>query len=117
MDPVKVSPRGCTSHLVVSSACCVRIESIYFIWLSAGIHFDAIELMNAQGSMCKQVASADQSAVSAVEVLMSGLKSSGAFHDRDTLRLKCKSCGQIVNGDYEARSHSGTFNHTEFAPA
>jgi hypothetical protein len=32
------------------------------------------------------------------------------------MRLRCKICQQVVEGDYEARLHAGTYNHKEFAP-
>ena len=31
-----------------------------------------------------------------------------------TMRLRCKACGHIMVGDFEARSHAGQSGHTDF---
>ena len=82
----------------------------------SGIHFDAIELQTPAG-LTKEVASRDACADAAVKALVATQRSEGQFTDQLSMRLRCKTCGAIVNGDYEARLHSGTFNHTEFVPA
>ena len=82
----------------------------------SGIHFDAIELQTPAG-LTKEVASRDACADAAVKTLVATRRSEGQFTDQLSMRLRCKTCGAIVSGDYEARLHSGTFNHTEFVPA
>lgn len=49
--------------------------------------------------------------------LASEQKSAGNFVDHNTMRLRCKICGFIAEGDYEARAHAGGTGHKEFAPA
>jgi len=86
--------------------------------LFSGIHFDAVELVEHNGTTnCQVCPNKTQSADVAVAALATNLRAQGAFSDRDTLRLRCKVCNQVVCGDYEARLHSGTYNHTEFVPA
>ena len=45
------------------------------------------------------------------------LKGAGKYSDANTMKLRCKICNTIVNGDHEARLHAGTLGHKEFAPA
>ena len=39
----------------------------------------------------------------------------GRWQRSDKAMLKCKLCGHIMVGDYEARLHAGTTGHKEFA--
>ena len=44
------------------------------------------------------------------------LTGEGAFTDKATMKLRCKACGHIMEGDYEARLHAGSSGHTNFVP-
>ena len=59
----------------------------------------------------------DAGAAAAVSRLARERKRAGGFVDKQTMRLRCKICGFIAEGDYEARAHAGGFGHKEFAPA
>ena len=78
-----------------------------------GLHFDAIVF----GSDTRAVSPAgDPAAAAAVRRLMASEKSSGGFVDQATMRLRCKICGFVAEGDYAARAHAGGTGHKEFAP-
>jgi hypothetical protein len=79
--------------------------------LYTGMHFDAVLFGGT-----RIVSPGDRSAEAQAKALAGQQRASGSFSDQDTMRLKCKICGVIVTGDYEARVHAGT-GHTEFAPA
>ena len=53
----------------------------------------------------------------AVARLAAERKRAGGFVDKQTMRLRCKICGFIAEGDYEARAHAGGRGHKEFVPA
>jgi len=59
----------------------------------------------------------DTAAATAVQKLMASEKGSGGYVDKATMRLRCKICGFIAEGDYAARAHAGGSGHKEFAPA
>lgn len=83
--------------------------------LHSGIHFDAVTFgpsTQREVSMAS-VAESDAAALQ----LAAQQRAAGAYVDQDTMRLRCKICGFIANGDYEARLHAGTVGHKEFAPA
>ena len=45
---------------------------------------------------------------------MYGIAWDNNVSDQATMRLRCKTCGHIMTGDYEARSHAGSSGHTDF---
>lgn len=83
--------------------------------IHSGIHFDAISF----GPTQQREVSPDgfPEADAAVRQLAVERRRSGAFVDQDKMRLRCKICGFIAEGDYEARAHAGGTGHKEFAPA
>lgn len=83
--------------------------------LHSGIHFDAVTIGHAKQREVPIAEAANADA--AVKRLASERKSAGGYVDQATMRLRCKICGYIANGDYEARAHAGEMNHKEFAPA
>jgi len=81
--------------------------------LHSGLHFDAVKISGQT-----QVSSDSFSAAhAAVLQLAAEQRGAGNFVDQDTMRLRCKICGFIAEGDYAARSHAGGTGHKEFAPA
>lgn len=82
--------------------------------LHSGIHFDAI----AFGSQ-REVATGAAATEAHQQALALGAsqRAAGNYVDQQTMRLRCKICGYIANGDYEARAHAGGMGHKEFAPA
>mmetsp|Transcript_86308 Transcript_86308/g.252524 ORF Transcript_86308/g.252524 Transcript_86308/m.252524 type:complete len:371 (+) Transcript_86308:62-1174(+) len=81
--------------------------------LHSGIHFDAVSF----GSLREVPPASFSDADAAARQLATERRSSGDFVDQDTMRLRCKICGFIAVGDYEARAHAGGTGHKEFAPA
>uniref|UniRef100_A0A7S4QE89 Ubiquitin thioesterase OTU n=1 Tax=Alexandrium monilatum TaxID=311494 RepID=A0A7S4QE89_9DINO len=83
--------------------------------LHSGIHFDAVTFgPSAQREVSGAgIAMAD----AAAKQLAAEQRRAGNFTDQATMRLRCKICGYIANGDYEARAHAGGMGHKEFAPA
>ena len=79
----------------------------------SGIHFDAVSC-HGRASLPVADAIAIEPSVAA---LASGLRAAGGFTDQNTMRLRCKSCGHIMVGDYEARLHAGTSGHKDFVQA
>ena len=82
---------------------------VYMIF--TGIHFDAC----SYGGLRSFDAAACYDADAAVAALAAERRSAGGFTDQATFKLKCKLCGHIMVGDYEARLHAGTTGHKEFA--
>eukprot|EP00442_Polarella_glacialis_P037458 CAMPEP_0115111412 /NCGR_PEP_ID=MMETSP0227-20121206/40013_1 /TAXON_ID=89957 /ORGANISM="Polarella glacialis, Strain CCMP 1383" /LENGTH=375 /DNA_ID=CAMNT_0002510751 /DNA_START=95 /DNA_END=1222 /DNA_ORIENTATION=+ len=83
--------------------------------LYSGIHFDAVTFGPSARSEVSAEACGEADA--AVQQLVAERRSAGAFVDQKTMRLRCKVCGYIAEGDYEARAHAGETGHKEFAPA
>lgn len=84
--------------------------------LHSGIHFDAVVF--GPGGTLREVGAADVAkADEAARRLAEQRRSAGQFVDHATMRLRCKICGFIAEGDLEARQHSGSMGHKEFAPA
>jgi ubiquitin thioesterase OTU1 len=81
--------------------------------LHSGIHFDAISF----GSMREVTTGMFSDADNAARQLAAQQRSAGNYVDQDTMRLRCKICGYIAVGDYQARAHAGGTGHKEFAPA
>ena len=82
--------------------------------LFAGIHYDAA----AFGGGARVVTPASHAgAAAAVARLATARRRDGGFVDKQTMRLRCKICGFVAEGDYEARAHAGGTGHKEFAPA
>jgi len=81
---------------------------VYMIF--TGIHFDAC----SYGGRRAFDATACYDADAAVAALAAERRSAGGFTDQSTFQLKCKLCGHIMVGDYEARLHAGTTGHKEF---
>jgi len=81
--------------------------------LHSGIHFDAVTFRGRREVSPEGFAQADADA----KGLAAERRRSGNFVDQDTMRLRCKICGHIANGDLEARMHAGGTGHKEFAPA
>merc|ERR1719162_23969 len=63
--------------------------------LHSGIHFDAVTFSGKTQVSPDGYAEADADA----KQLAAQRRSSGNFVDQDTMRLKCKICGYIANGD------------------
>ena len=84
-----------------------------------GLHFDAVAFGGGGGAGGRVVAVApgDASAAAAVRSLCAERKKGGHFTNQQTMRLRCKICGHIMNGDLEARQHAGGSGHKEFVPA
>lgn len=80
--------------------------------LHSGIHFDAVTFRGRREVGPEGFTQADADA----KALAAERKRSGAYVDQDTMRLRCKICGYIANGDLEARAHAGGTGHKEFAP-
>jgi len=80
--------------------------------LHSGIHFDAVQFGEARAVPPSGFADAE-----AARRLAAERRSSGQFVDQDSMKLRCKICGFIAVGDYEARAHAGGTGHKEFAPA
>merc|ERR1740139_1221046 len=81
--------------------------------LFSGIHFDAASIEGARTVASAHAAAAD----AAVAVLAAEQRSAGGFTDQATMRLRCKACGHIMVGDYEARLHAGQSGHKDFVRA
>ena len=79
--------------------------------LFSGIHFDAIVFGPSRRRLCRPD---DGASEASANELASGLRQKGQFTDQNTMRLRCKICNAIVNGDYEARLHAGTYGHKDF---
>lgn len=79
----------------------------------SGIHFDAITF----GGRREVTPDGYAEAHAAAAGLAAEKRSSGAYVDQDTMRLRCKICGYIANGDLEARAHAGGTGHKEFGMA
>jgi len=83
--------------------------------LHSGIHFDAISF--EPGAQRELIGSSLGQAHEAARQLAAQQRTDGAFVDQDTVRLRCKICGFIAEGDLEARAHAGGMGHKEFALA
>lgn len=81
--------------------------------LNSGIHFDAVSFGARREIPQTEYREAD----AAARGLAEERRASGQFVDQATMRLRCKICGFIAEGDYEARAHAGGTGHKEFAPA
>mmetsp|Transcript_98482 Transcript_98482/g.279057 ORF Transcript_98482/g.279057 Transcript_98482/m.279057 type:complete len:263 (+) Transcript_98482:263-1051(+) len=81
--------------------------------LHSGIHFDAVAFGSVREVPPSGFAGADADAGR----LATEQRAAGSFVDQDTMRLRCKTCGFVAVGDYEARAHAGGTGHKEFAPA
>ena len=78
--------------------------------LFSGIHFDAVSC-HGQPALRTADAIAMEPSVAA---LATSVRAAGGFTDQSTMRLRCKACGHIMMGDYEARLHAGTSGHKDF---
>ena len=76
----------------------------------SGIHFDAASVGGKRAFTPAEQPAADV----AVAALASERKAAGGYTDQATMRLRCKTCGHIMVGDYEARSHAGSSGHKDF---
>lgn len=87
----------------------------------SGIHYDPVVFSSVGARVARDrisvVPVGHAGAASAARALGEQLRGQGKFSDRATLRLRCKTCGAVVEGDYAARLHSGTLGHRDFAPA
>lgn len=84
--------------------------------LHSGIHFDAITF--GPGAPRRWVSTAEAAAAdTAASRLAAERRAAGAFVDQATMRLRCKICGFIAEGDLQARRHSGSKGHKEFVRA
>lgn len=82
--------------------------------LHSGIHFDAVRFSGSRREIpAAEAAAAD----AAAKHLAAERRAAGGYVDQATMRLRCKICGFIAVGDYEARAHAGGMGHKEFAPA
>lgn len=90
-------------------------KRVYILY--SGLHFDAVTLNPGAQRQVPTGAGSIAAADAAVQRLAVQKRSEGAFVDQNTMRLRCKICGFVAEGDYEARLHAGTMNHKEFAPA
>ena len=79
----------------------------------SGIHFDAVGF-GPGGRVATVSPPADAAAEAAVRALAASRKAGGHFTDQNTMKLRCKTCGFVANGDLEARAHAGGMGHTEF---
>lgn len=85
--------------------------------LYTGTHFDAVAIDTDSGSVRAVPVPGAGGADAAVTTLAAQQRASGQYTDKVTMTLKCKQCGHIMHGDYEARSHSGASGHKEFVLA
>mmetsp|Transcript_33750 Transcript_33750/g.76415 ORF Transcript_33750/g.76415 Transcript_33750/m.76415 type:complete len:339 (-) Transcript_33750:412-1428(-) len=81
--------------------------------LFSGIHFDAVSC-DGQRTLPVGEAYLFEPALAA---LAAERRAAGGFTDQTTMRLRCKACGHIMVGDYEARLHAGTSGHKDFVQA